>query len=38
MGKITAFNIYLSGNNPIYVAGSNVEGKVILELNEPKKV
>ena len=38
MGKIAAFTISLFGDNPAYVAGSNIEGKVILELSEPKKV
>ena len=38
MGKIAAFTISLFGDNPAYAAGSNIEGKVILELNEPKKV
>jgi len=37
MEKLTTFTIALSSDNPVYVAGSNVEGKVILELNEPER-
>ena len=37
MGKLKLFVINLSGNNPVYFAGSNVEGSVLLELSEPKK-
>ena len=37
MGKIKLFNINLSGDNQVYVAGAKVEGSVLLELLEPKK-
>ena len=37
MGKPKLFVINLSGNNPVYFAGSNVEGSVSVELSEPKK-
>jgi len=37
MGKPKVFTIDLFGNNPVYFAGSNVEGNVLLELSEPKK-
>ena len=37
MGKPRLFVINLSGGNPVYFAGSNVEGTVSLELSEPKK-
>ena len=37
MGKPKLFVINLSGNNPVYFAGSNVDGSVLLELSEPKK-
>ena len=38
MGKPTLFTIVLSSNNEVYFPGSNVEGKVLLELAEAKKV
>ena len=38
MGKPRLFVITLSGGNPVYFAGSNVEGSVSLELSEPKKM
>ena len=38
MGKLKVFAISLSGNNSVYYAGSNVEGSVLLELTEPKKI
>ena len=38
MGKPTLFTIVLSGNNIVYFPGSNVQGKVVLELPEAKKV
>ena len=38
MGRPTLFTITLSGNNVVYFAGSNIEGKVVLELAEQKKV
>ena len=37
-GRPTLFTITLSGNNVVYFAGSNIEGKVVLELAEQKKV
>ncbi|XP_065904700.1 arrestin domain-containing protein 3-like [Dysidea avara] len=37
MGKLKAFVINLNGNNPVYFAGSSVEGNVLLELTEPKQ-
>ena len=38
MGKPTLFTIILSSDNAVYFTGSNIEGKVVLELPEPKKV
>jgi len=37
MGKLKTFAINLTGNNPVYFAGSNVEGNVLVELTEPKQ-
>ena len=37
-GKPKIFVITLAGNNPVYFAGSNIEGNVTLELSEPKKM
>lgn len=37
MGKPTLFVINLSDNNLVYLAGSSVEGTVLLEISEPKK-
>ena len=36
MGKPKIFSINL-GNNPVYFAGSNIDGTVLLELSEAKK-
>ena len=38
MGKPTLFTITLSDNKAVYFAGSSIEGKVVLELAEQKKV
>ena len=38
MGKPRIFVITLVGDNPVYFAGSNIEGNVVLELSEPKKM
>ncbi|XP_065905680.1 arrestin domain-containing protein 3-like [Dysidea avara] len=38
MGKLNIFVITLAGSNPVYFAGSNIEGNVIVELSEPKKI
>ena len=37
MGKPRIFSINLFGNNPVYFAGSNIEGNISLELSEAKK-
>ncbi|XP_065904754.1 arrestin domain-containing protein 3-like [Dysidea avara] len=36
MGRPKIFAITLDGNNPVYFAGSTIEGNVILELSQPK--
>ena len=36
MGKIKDFSITTSGENLTYLAGSTVEGKVIIDLKRPK--
>jgi len=38
MGRIKLFLITLAGNNSVYYSGSNIEGNVVLELSEPKKM
>ena len=38
MGKLKIFSINLFGNNPVYFAGSNIDGNVLIELSEAKKV
>ncbi|XP_065903775.1 arrestin domain-containing protein 4-like [Dysidea avara] len=38
MGKVKVFVITLVGRNPVYFAGSIVEGSVILELSESMKM
>ncbi|XP_065905136.1 arrestin domain-containing protein 3-like [Dysidea avara] len=38
MGKPKIFVITLAGNNPVYFAGSNIDGNITLELSEPKKM
>ena len=37
MGKPKIFSINLFGNNPVYFAGLNIEGNILLELSEAKK-
>ena len=38
MGKLKKIAITLTGDNPVYFAGSNIEGNVIVILSEPKKI
>ena len=38
MGRPTLFTIELNNNNVVYFPGSGIEGKVVLELPESKKV